>query len=315
MEKLKILSEVKEILRDAGFIVSEECNFKDVSFDLIARRGEHLLIFKVLTNIDAFTERTAKDLKSIAHLLKASLVLIGERDGSAKLEDDVVYFRNDVPTITPTTLRNYLVHNIPIQIYAAPGGFYVKIDGKKLREERERRNMSRGDLARILHVSRRAVKMYEEGMDARVDVAAQIEELLDPSIIKAFDILQPMRLHRMNTRISNTEWMYSFQKEILSIVESIGYRVIPIRRCLFDAISKEKRNIILTCVRRYDVSLKRRARAMRDIARVTGKYAVIFTDKEKRKNIEGTPAISKDELRKIKDPEEMLDIILEREIR
>ena len=139
MEKLKILSEVKEILRDAGFIVSEECNFKDVSFDLIARRGEHLLIFKVLTNIDAFTERTAKDLKSIAHLLKASLVLIGERDGSAKLEDDVVYFRNDVPTITPTTLRNYLVHNIPIQIYAAPGGFYVKIDGKKLREERERR--------------------------------------------------------------------------------------------------------------------------------------------------------------------------------
>lgn len=313
MEKLRILSEVKSILEDAGFIVSEECKFKDVSFDLVARRGKHLVIFKVLSNIDAFTDQVAKDLKSIACLLRASLVLIGEKDGSAKLEDDVVYFRNGVPTITPTTLRNHFVHNLPIQIYAAPGGFYVKIDGKKLREEREKRNLSRGDLARILHVSRRAIKMYEEGMDARIDVAAQIEEFLDPSIIKEFDLLQPLKLQRINLKIADMEWMYNFQKEILSIVESIGYKVIPMRRCLFDAISKEKRNTILTCVRKYDLSLKRRARAMRDIADIAGKHAVIFTDKEERKNIEGTPAISKEELRKIKDPEEMLDIILERE--
>jgi len=145
MERLEIIRKVRKILENAGFQVSEECNFRDVGFDLVARREKNLLILKILTNIDAFTDQVAKDLKSLACLLKASLILIGERDGSAKLEDDVVYFRNGIPTITPNTLKNYLVHNLPIQVYAAPGGFYVRIDGRKQREEREKRNLSRGD--------------------------------------------------------------------------------------------------------------------------------------------------------------------------
>ncbi len=313
MDRQGIIYRVKRILEDAGFNVSEECNFKDVGFDLVARREKDLLILKILTNIDAFTDQVARDLKSLACLLKASLILIGERDGSAKLEDDVVYFRNGIPTITPNTLKNYLVHNLPIQVYAAPGGFYVRIDGRKLREEREKRNLSRGDLARLLHVSRRAIKMYEEGMDARVEIAALMEEILHPSIIKDFDLLQPIRLTRVKQGVEEIEWLYNFQKEILSMIERIGYKVIPTRRCLFDAVSKERRNVLLTSVRRYDFSLKKRARVMGSIARVTGKHAVIFTDREERKNIEGTPTISRKELIKIRDPDEMLDVIIERE--
>jgi len=313
MERLEIIRKVRKILENAGFQVSEECNFRDVGFDLVARREKNLLILKILTNIDAFTDQVAKDLKSLACLLKASLILIGERDGSAKLEDDVVYFRNGIPTITPNTLKNYLVHNLPIQVYAAPGGFYVRIDGRKLKEEREKRNLSRGDLARLLHVSRRAIKMYEEGMDARVEIAALMEEILHPSIIKDFDLLQPIRLTRVKQGVEEIEWLYNFQKEILSMIERIGYKVIPTRRCLFDAVSKERRNVLLTSVRRYDFSLKKRARVMGSIARVTGKHAVIFTDREERKNIEGTPTISRKELIKIRDPDEMLDVIIERE--
>ncbi|HEB37217.1 MAG TPA: transcriptional regulator, partial [Thermoplasmatales archaeon] len=124
MDRQEIIHRVKKILEDAGFNVSEECNLKDVGFDLIARREKDVLILKILTNIDAFTDQVARDLKSLACLLKASLILVGEKDGSAKLEDDVVYFRNGIPTITPNTLKNYLVHNLPIQVYAAPGGFY-----------------------------------------------------------------------------------------------------------------------------------------------------------------------------------------------
>lgn len=312
MERRTIISEVKSILEDAGFNVSEECNFKDVGFDLVARREKYLLVIKILTNIDAFTDKVARDLSSLAHLLKASLILIGERDGSAKLEDDVVYFRNGIPTITPNTLRNYLTHDLPVQVYAAPGGFYVKIDGKKFKEERERKNLSRGDLARLLHVSRRAIKMYEEGMDARVEIAALIEQILGLNVIKEFDLLQPVRVAKVDCDIRNIEWLYNFQKEILSMVERLGYRVIPTRRCLFDAISKKRGDMILTSVREYNFSLKKRAKAMRSISEVTGKHAVIFVDKEERKNIEGTPIISRRELINIRDPEDMLDIIIER---
>jgi len=155
--------------------------------------------------------------------------------------------------------------------------------------------------------------MYEEGMDARVEIAALMEEILHPSIIKDFDLLQPIRLTRVKQGVEEIEWLYNFQKEILSMIERIGYKVIPTRRCLFDAVSKERRNVLLTSVRRYDFSLKKRARVMGSIARVTGKHAVIFTDREERKNIEGTPTISRKELIKIRDPDEMLDVIIERE--
>ncbi|HDO19384.1 MAG TPA: helix-turn-helix domain-containing protein [Thermoplasmatales archaeon] len=225
-----------------------------------------------------------------------------------------MYFRSGVPTLTPTTLKSYLLEEIPIQVYAAPGGFYVRIDGQRLREERERRNLSRGDLARMLHVSRRAIKMYEEGMDARVEVAALMEEFLHPDVIKSFDLLKPVKHVRPKPNISETDWLYTFQKEIFSMVEKIGYKVIPLRRCPFEAVSRDRRHILLTSARKFDASLKERARVVGSIARITEKHAVIFTDRrEGKRSIEGTPMIGRKELARIRDPYEIMNMIIERE--
>ena len=84
-------------------------------------------------------------------------------------------------------------------------------------------------------------------------------------------------------------------------------------RCPFDAVSKNKERILLTCVHRYDKKLLRKAQIVSSISKITEKQAVLFTEGEvNRTNIDGTPLIIKKELRKIRGPEEIIELILER---
>ena len=316
MDRVWLLHRVYDIFKRAGFELADICASRSIGFDIIARKDKRLVIVKVLTNIDSFSENVAHDLKTLASLLRASLLLIGEREGTTYLEDDVIYFRNGVQTITANTLENHLLGEIPIQVYAAPGGFYASLNGKRIREIREKKNLSRGELARMIHVSRKAIRLYEEGMDARVEIAAALEEILHPSVIDSLDILRPVEPMRIHRRIGDMGWLYSFQREILSLMEKIGYRVIPMHRCPFEAISKEKKsNMLFTMVQRYDSTLKERARIIKGIARITEKHAVIFTDKYlgSKKSVEGTPLIRREELKRIRDPREILNMIVDRE--
>lgn len=83
--------------------------------------------------------------------------------------------------------------------------------------------------------------------------------------------------------------------------------------CPFDAVSKNKDKVLLTCVHKYDNKFVKRAQIVSSISKITEKHAVLFTDnKIKKHNIEGTPLIVKKELKKIRGPEEIIDLILER---
>ena len=52
---------------------------------------------------------------------------------------------------------------------------------------------------------------------------------------------------------------------------------------------------------------------MGSISNITEKHAVIIPDKDVTKtNIEGTPIIAKRELKKVREPEEIIDLIIAR---
>ena len=93
----------------------------------------------------------------------------------------------------------------------------------------------------------------------------------------------------------------------------VGYKIIPMDRCPFEALSTEKEKILLTCVHKYDEKLLKKAHVVSSISKITERHAVVFTDKDgKKKNVKGTPIIAKKELKKIRDPEEIIDLIIER---
>ena len=156
--------------------------------------------------------------------------------------------------------------------------------------------------------------MYEDGMNASIDVAIRIEESLGTNVTAPLDILKPKILKEIaEKRTFESEGFRKFQREVISILEKVGYRVIPIERAPFEAVSKDKKEILLTCIDEYNKKLLRKAHAVTSISKVTERHAVLITDKEVNKtSIEGTPLIVKKELKKIRGPEEILELILER---
>jgi putative transcriptional regulator len=315
MDRIELLTHIREFLGNAGFSASDPCALRLPGFDLVARRDETLLIIKVLSNIDGLSEDVANELHALAYLLKATPLLIGEKNGMNDLEDDVVYFRFGIQTVTTSTLQNYLLDKIPVRAYAAPGGLYVNLDQEKIRRLRQEKNISLGSFAHHVRVSRRTVRMYEDGMSARIDIADRIEEMFEQTVTMPIDLLKPLLMETKQLPFykkdqGNTK---ELQSEIFTLLQNIGYRVIPMDRGPFEALSKEKEKILLTCVQEYNKKLAEKAHFISSISKITKKHAVVFTDKEvNKKNLEGTPIIGKKELRKIRDPEDVFTLILER---
>ncbi len=315
MNRQELIDNVRETLTNAGFYVSELCSMRPVGFDLVARRDNSLLIIKVLTNINAISEDVADELRALSTLLKGCPILIGGKKGPGVLEEDVVYDRFGVQAISYKTLKNHLLEGIPLEVYAAPGGLYVNLDTEKIKKFREEQKLSLGSFARSLRVSRRTVQMYEEGMNASIEVAFRIENFLGSEVTTPIDILKKpvIKEKSFKRKDFNLDGLRDFQKEIFSLLEKLGYQVIPMERAPFEAVSQDKKKILLTCVDRYDKKLLKKAHVVDSISKITEKQAVLITDKKQnKKNIEGTPLIFKKELKKTRGPEELLELILER---
>ncbi len=316
MIRTEILRAVRDTLSCAGFYVSEVYDIRPIGFDLVARRDNSLLIIKVLTNINAFSEDVAIELKKLAFLLKAHPLLIGLRSGIGHLEENVVYDRFGIQTVNPETFKHYLLEGTALNIYAAPGGYYVHLDKEKLCELRQKHQYSLGVFARTVRVSRRMVRMYEEGVNARVDVAIRIENLFDEPLVQPIDILHGTTNQASSENSSSLvvqKSMKKLQEDIFVLLRQIGYTIIPLGKCPFEAVSQERESLILTCIQPYDNKLIRKAQVVSNISSITEKHAVLFTDKKgAHDNIEGTPLIVKKELRKLRDPEDIMELILER---
>jgi putative transcriptional regulator len=315
MDRTELLTNIREFLESAGFSVSDQYMIHLPGFDLVARRDDTLLIIKVLSNIDGLSESVGTELRALAYLLKATPLLIGEKNGVNTLEDDVVYFRFGIETVTLSTLKNNLLEEVPVRAYAAPGGLYVNLDPEKIRRLRQEKNISLGTFARHVRVSRRTVQMYEDGMSARIDIANRIEDMFKQSVTTPIDLLKPLMVETERLPLFQKEQkhMKEFQREVFSLLQDVGYKIIPMDRCPFEALSKEKDKILLTCVHEYNKKLIEKAHFISSISKITEKHAVVFTNKDvSKKNVEGTPIIIKKELKKIRDPEDVFTLILER---
>jgi len=314
MRREELLGDVRDTLIKAGFYVSELYSMRPIGFDLVARRDNSLLIIKVLINIDAMSEDVARELRTLSILLKGCPLLIGQRSGTGTLGEDVVYDRFGIQAITSETLKTHLLEGMPLEVYAAPGGLYVNLDQNKIKKLRTEQNVSLGSFARSLKVSRRTVQMYEDGMNARIEVALRIEDFLGTPVTVPIEILKHQTLKKEVKPASlETEGFRRFQREIFSILEEVGYKVIPLERAPFEAVSQDRKKILLTCVDEYNKKLLRKAQVVGSISKITEKHAVLIIDKDVHKtSIEGTPLIIKKELKKARGPEEILDLVLER---
>ncbi|MDD3042685.1 MAG: transcriptional regulator [Methanosarcinaceae archaeon] len=323
MTKEILIHQIIDVLSHAGFVVSERCNIRPRSFDIAARKGEDLLLCKVLFNIDGLNEGTAREMKYLAEFLGGSAIVVGAKTRNQRLEDSVVYMRYDILALSVQTLFDYFVENVPPLVAAAPGGLYVSIEGNVLKEARTKEAMSLGTLASMVGVSRRTISKYEEeGMDASIDVVIQLEEIFEIELARPIDILTPPENKRSRKDQGDRKEIPEQARpplpedSVLNMISVLGYDVFPTLQAPFKAISKDKSSVILTGVSEFNTTVVKRAHLMSSISEVTKSQSVfIITGHCKLKSVESTVLIEKKDLRKMSDPDDLLTFIEERKER
>ena len=310
----ELVTRIRETLAKSGFFVSDPHNIRSISFDVIARRDKQLLIIKALSNIDSLSGDDADQLRILSTALGGNPMVIGLHSGSGKLDDGILYSRFGIPIISEATFHEHMLEGVPPFVYAAPGGLYVRLDGELLKRIRQDRNISLGTLAEIAGVSRKAIQMYESGMGAMIEIAARIEEYLNEPIVVP---LNPFSYSaEMAKTLRKFDEFQGLNRDVFELLRGIGYSVVPTVRCPFDALASEEDMLLLAGIGEDPQITARKARVVGNISRVTERKSVIFVKQETElEAIEGTPLITKDELQRADDADDVLELILQREKR
>ena len=315
MSRSALVGNLIAMLQDAGFTVSERCAVRPKSFDVAARRGEDLILVKILGNVDAFDAATGAEMRRLGLYLDATPLVIGLRSRDEDLKPDVVYFRHGVPVFSPDTAMDLFIDEVPPLIYAAPGGLYVNIDGDVLADERQERGWSLGQLANELGVSRRTVSKYEDGMNASIEVAAQLDELFGAPMTSPVDVLGGDKELTDDEPTPDDPAADPDDEHIVTTLTRVGFTVHPTSRAPFKAVSEdadESERTVLTGHSAFTKTAEKRARIMSSVSHVARTRSVYFVDKANRDADEGTALVSRDEVENLDNSDELRDMIRER---
>ena len=314
MSRSALVGNITAMLEDAGFTVSDRCAIRPKSFDIAARRGDDVLLLKVLANIDAFDGYTGAEMRRLGEYLDATPLVVGLRTRDEELDPGVVYFRHGVPVFSPDTAMDLFIEEVPPLIYAAPGGLYVNIDGDLLSEIRSDHEMSLGKLANELGVSRRTVSKYEDGMDASVEVAAELEDIFDKPLASPVDVLDGAEdVHGRSDEPEEPETDPD-DAHIVTVLTRVGFEVYPTSRAPFKTVSEDesRERKMLTGHSTFNRTAEKRARIMSSVGQVTQTRSVYVVDQAKQESVDGTALIEREEFERIDDPEELENLIRDR---
>lgn len=305
-----LINRMREIFLLKGFAVSETELGGYPSFDLIARKEDKRFIVKILQNIDTFRESSAIELIKLANLVSASPFVLGDRASSGKLEPGVVYYRHAVPILSSETLSEYL-DGEGLFISSGPGGYYVSIDGQRLRSAREQLGYSIGYLSNKVGVSRRSISLYESGSAVSIDIFLKLEELLDCDLRKFLNLMEICS--RLNVR-SGEEFMDDFFKEVFEIMSGRGFEMKGVKRTPFDAVAKERLDDVFLVGLLEDIAIKNeRVRAIKHLADIFGNQSfVISRNNTSRENYGGCPVLNLSEIRDSADGSDINRLIEKR---
>jgi putative transcriptional regulator len=305
-----LVDQTTEVLHTAGFVTSKRCDVRSRCFDITARRGTILLFLKMLSNIDGLSEDTALELKKLAEYFYASPLLIGEKARNHELQAGAVYVRYGIPAVNVDTLSDFFIDEFPPLIYAAPGGLYVKLDEQALYAARSRMNLSLGAIASQLGVSRRSIRKYEEGMDAKVEIAIRLEAVLDVPLAVPISLLTRHAFHAETTK---ADTLPPIEKQAISLLVDLGFTVLPMFQAPFDMLSQTKEETLLTGISKNASLMAKRAELMSSISRVVSAHSLYITDEEpKCLRIFDTVVVRLQELEDLDSSTELVHLVRER---
>lgn len=199
-------------------------------------------------------------------------------------------------------------------VYATRGGFYVHLDGDRIRKEREKWSFSLGALAESLGVSRRSIYEYERnGMDSTLETALRLEELFSTSMTIPFDILSCNA--EGGSQVDGSiggPLEDELEENVSRVLSDLGLKVVWSRGTPFDAITytQQKNNVVVTGVGYVsERRVQNRIQAVGSFSSVVRSLAMFILDRPRSSLVEGVPVVSTDELESMDDASELLKTI------
>ena len=304
-----LLKEVHELLQNSGFATSDPKDLIHAGFDIVARKDRIILIVKIVANASSINHDAVAGISTLARAVDGASLIIALKSGAEPVEDGVMYTRAGIPLLSPQTFYDLIVEGVPPLVYAASGGYYVSVDSEMLKKARQG-GMSLGELAEMGGVSRRTIRMYEDGMSAKLEVAIRLEEKMGIELIIPAD---PLASEAEKPEEAEESIAEGLARDIFLRLHEIGYSVKQANRCPFDAVTRDKQTILFTGIGQKDSDLVRRARIISNLSKILDKHSVIFVDKIGSKvNLGGTPVIGCEELNKAQDKKKIMEMIEER---
>ncbi|TFF92702.1 transcriptional regulator [Candidatus Thorarchaeota archaeon] len=317
--RTQLVTDVIGQLEDAGFNLSSQCDVRPSCFDLVARKGDQLILVKVLGNIDALTAEDAMSLQLVAHFFNATPLIIGKKTRRGKLDDGVVYKRYGVSTIAPPSFERLVSEQQLPREFVQRGGRFVAIDGAKLREARRNLNISTEELAKCAQVSTGAILAYErDEIDVSKDVAEKIAEklelVLETDLIIPVDLLsKPSEVPKLQGK-SEKEWVSDIERRVDVFFERLGMSVLWTDRAPFHVAAKEEGPPLMSGVGSLKSwTLKKRMGILKSVSEITDSETVIIVEEgQAEENVSDLPVIRQLELDEIEKSDELKKIISER---
>ena len=302
-----LLAESLRLLRELGFRVSTPSESRRASLDVVARRERALVVAKAVEDVDKVSEGLSVELRKVASALSATPLLIAGRKSGEVVEEGVAYEKLGVWAVAPTTLSEAARGDGPY-VYSKLGRYYVKIDGERLRAARVRRGLSLGDLARMVGVSRKAIYEYERGgMDATLEVAVRMEEVLESSLALPVDIFTPPTA-RPPARDEGGRDVDPLEREVMSKIRKLGFEAFHFRKAPFNIIARSRRNRLLIRVsERLDKRTERGLKVVRSMADVSESLSLTIVKEDA--SVEEQGLLAYEEFKRVRSEPELVKII------
>ncbi|MHA1937071.1 MAG: helix-turn-helix domain-containing protein, partial [Candidatus Thorarchaeota archaeon] len=269
--RTQLIQEVTSHLVKAGFDISSQCDVRPSCFDMVARRGDKIILVKTLANIDAFKKDDAIVLQLIAQFFDAIPLIVGRTTRRGALDDGVLYKRYGVPTIAPHSFESMIVEEQQPREFIQRGGRFVSIDGEKLKEVRLSLNMTQEELADCIQVSARAVLAYEKNeMAVSVEAAEKLERELETDLIIPVDLLSRMPIPKDRPQTTAPIDNLDLAQRVNDFFEKLEMSVMWTDRAPFHIIAKEVGPPLMSGVGSIKSrALKKRVEILKSVSEVT----------------------------------------------
>jgi len=309
MKRGEILNTTESILEKANFQQSQRCLSRPSCFDLAIQRKKQLALIKVYTNIGNASPKDASELQKISQCFSTTPIIIGEKTRRKPLQDDTVYSRYGIHAINPKTLENIVLHDMHPLVEAGPGGYYIKLDGNLIRENRQKLELSIGKVAEMMGISRRTLYGYERGMTkASVSAAYKLEWILGVPLAQFIDVFQSNQANGFFATAKRILTGRQFLQTVCRKFTHFNFRVVHIKRAPFDIIAQcSGKGLKMICgvADKKERNINQRTEEIISISKIINAQPVFITDGEKIPN-NNIPLIHSEDLAKMYGPEDFI---------